>query len=87
MDLPPTAFVHFLQNHDQIANTPLAWQRVQQLSSPAQYRAMTALWLMMPQTPMFFQGQEFAASTPFFYFADHETELGKLVCTQAEPAS
>jgi maltooligosyltrehalose trehalohydrolase len=53
---------------------------VQQLSSPALYRAVTALWLMMPQTPMFFQGQEFASSSPFFYFADHNPELGKLIC-------
>ena len=40
---------------------------------------MTALWLLMPQTPMFFQGQEFAASSPFLYFADHNPQLAKLV--------
>ena len=43
------------------------------------YRAMTALLLLMPQTPMLFQGQEFAASSPFHYFADHKPELAKLV--------
>jgi len=78
IDLPPVAFVHFLQNHDQIANSARGF-RVHQLSSPAAYRAMTGLWLMMPQTPMFFQGQEFATSSPFFYFADHQTTLGKLI--------
>ena len=40
---------------------------------------MTALLLLMPQTPMLFQGQEFAASSPFLYFADHNPELAKLV--------
>ena len=78
LDLPPTAYVHFLQNHDQIANSGHG-MRVCQLSSPGQYRAMTALWLLMPQTPMFFMGQEFAATNPFHYFADHNPELGKLI--------
>jgi maltooligosyltrehalose trehalohydrolase len=41
---------------------------------------MTALWLLMPQTPMLFQGQEFAASSPFLYFAHHNPDLAKLVC-------
>src|SRR5258708_4362372 len=78
LDLPPTAFVHFIQNHDQVANNGCA-QRVHQLTSPAQYRAMTALLLLMPQTPMLFQGQEFAASSRFHYFANHNAELAKLV--------
>src|SRR5262249_18547150 len=56
-------------NHDQIANSGLG-QRVDRTSSPGRLRAMTALWLLSPQTPMFFQGQEFAASAPFLYFAD-----------------
>src|SRR5436309_15311389 len=41
---------------------------------------MTALVLLLPGTPMLFQGQEFASSRPFFYFADHKPELAKLVC-------
>jgi maltooligosyltrehalose trehalohydrolase len=52
---------------------------VQRLADPSLYRAVTALFLLSPQTPMLFQGQEFAASTPFTYFADHEGELGKKV--------
>ena len=48
-------------------------------SSPGAYRALTALWLLSPGTPMFFQGQEFAASSPFLYFADHGGTLGAAV--------
>jgi maltooligosyltrehalose trehalohydrolase len=78
LDLPPTAFVNFIQNHDQVANSARG-QRAHQLSSPGDYRAMTALLLLMPQTPMLFQGQEFAASSTFHYFADHNEDLSKLI--------
>jgi maltooligosyltrehalose trehalohydrolase len=67
--LPATAFIHSLQNHDQVANTGPG-RRIHELTSPGRLRAMTALWLLSPQTPMIFQGQEFSASTPFLYFAD-----------------
>jgi maltooligosyltrehalose trehalohydrolase len=77
-DLKPAAFVLFIQNHDQIANSGTG-ERAHLLSSPGRYRAMTALMLLAPGTPMLFQGQEFAASAPFFYFADHEPELARLV--------
>jgi maltooligosyltrehalose trehalohydrolase len=63
-----------LQNHDQLANSATG-ARIHQLASPGNYRAMTAVQLLFPQTPMLFQGQEFAASTPFLYFndcAEHE---------------
>jgi maltooligosyltrehalose trehalohydrolase len=76
--LPATAFVHFLQNHDQIANTGPV-RRIHQLTSPGRLRAMTALWLLSPQTPMIFQGQEFCASTPFLYFADFSGENAQAV--------
>jgi len=79
LDLPPTAFVHFLQNHDQIANSGRGY-RAHQIASPAELKAMTALLLLMPQTPMLFQGQEFAASSTFHYFANHNEELTKLIC-------
>jgi maltooligosyltrehalose trehalohydrolase len=75
---PPTAFVHFLTNHDQIANN--GGQRLWQLTSPGRYRALTALLLLGPETPMLFQGQEFACSSPFHYFADHKPELARRVC-------
>jgi maltooligosyltrehalose trehalohydrolase len=78
LDLPPTAFVHFLQNHDQIANSGRGF-RVHQITSPGQLKAMTAFMLLMPQTPLLFQGQEFAASSTFHYFADHNEDLNKLI--------
>jgi maltooligosyltrehalose trehalohydrolase len=78
LDLPPAAFVTFIQNHDQVANSARGL-RCHQLASPGRYRAMTALWLLLPGTPMFFQGQEFAASSPFLFFADHNPELARLV--------
>jgi maltooligosyltrehalose trehalohydrolase len=77
-NLPHSAFVCFLQNHDQIANSGRG-ERCHQLTSPGLYRAMTALLLLAPCTPMLFQGQEFAASSPFNYFADFEGELKRLV--------
>ena len=49
------------------------------LSRPGQLRAMTALMLLGPATPMLFQGQEFGASSPFYYFADHEGDLARQV--------
>ncbi len=76
--LKPATFVVYLQNHDQIANSA-AGLRCHQLTSPGRHRAMTALTLLAPQTPMLFQGQEFSASTPFLYFADHHPELARLV--------
>src|SRR4051794_24881719 len=77
--LPPFAFVAFLQNHDQIANSGRGL-RGHALTSPARWRAMTALLLLQPATPMLFQGQEFASSSPFLYFADFDAaELAKAV--------
>jgi maltooligosyltrehalose trehalohydrolase len=71
-------FVIFLQNHDQIGNSAHG-RRGQALTSPGRYRALTALMLLAPGTPLLFQGQEFAASAPFLFFADHHVDLGKLV--------
>jgi maltooligosyltrehalose trehalohydrolase len=76
--LPPAAFVVFLQNHDQVANSARGL-RIDRLTSPGRFRAMTALLLLSPGTPMLFQGQEFAASTPFLYFADFDPELAAAV--------
>src|SRR5581483_8539630 len=78
LDLAAECFVVFLQNHDQIANSN-AGRRCHALASPGRLRAMTAYSLLMPGIPMLFQGQEFGASTPFFYFADHEGELAPAV--------
>jgi maltooligosyltrehalose trehalohydrolase len=78
LGLPPEKFVTYIQNHDQIANSGCG-ERVQFLTSPGRLRAMTALMLLAPGTPMLFQGQEFASSSPFHYFADHKPDLSKLV--------
>jgi maltooligosyltrehalose trehalohydrolase len=78
LDLPAECFVVFLQNHDQIANSGTG-ERCHTLVSPGRLRAMTAYFLLMPGIPMLFQGQEFAASSPFFYFADHGGELSHAV--------
>ncbi len=77
-DVPQAAMVQYLQNHDQIANSPRGL-RVEELTSPGRFRAMTALLLLTPGTPLLFQGQEFAASSPFLYFAHHGGELAGAV--------
>jgi maltooligosyltrehalose trehalohydrolase len=78
LDLPPHSFVHFIQNHDQIANNPGS-RRICQMTGPAQLRAMTALLLLGPQSPMLFQGQEFGATTPFFYFFEQSEPIAQMV--------
>jgi maltooligosyltrehalose trehalohydrolase len=78
LGLPRQAMINFIQNHDQIANSARG-QRVQKLTSPGMFKAVTALTLLTPGTPMLFQGQEFGASSPFLFFADHKPELAKLI--------
>ncbi len=56
---------------------PRAATRLRLLTSPGRYRAMTALFLLMPGTPLLFQGQEFGSTKPFLFFADHAGQLGK----------
>ncbi len=79
--LAPAKFITYIQNHDQIANSGRG-RRVQFATSPGRLRAMTALLLLSPGTPMLFQGQEFASSSPFYFFADHEVDLARLVAEQ-----
>ncbi|HUS59076.1 MAG TPA: malto-oligosyltrehalose trehalohydrolase [Planctomycetota bacterium] len=67
--LKGAAFINYIQNHDQIANS-LRGERLHKLSNRGRYKAITAFLLLGPGTPMLFQGQEFCASTPFLYFAD-----------------
>ena len=76
--IEPAAFVNFIENHDQLANSGDG-SRLRLRTAPGRYRAMTALLLLMPGTPMLFQGQEFGASTPFLYFADHNPDLARAV--------
>ena len=74
LGLGPQAFVGFIENHDQVANSAFG-ERVRLQTSPGRYRAMTALFLLGPWTPMLFQGQEFGATTPFMYFVDAAGDL------------
>jgi maltooligosyltrehalose trehalohydrolase len=76
--IEPAQFITYIQNHDQIANSG-SGQRLHQLTSPGRYKALTALLLLGPGTPLLFQGQEFASSHPFLFFADHQGELRTLV--------
>ena len=78
LDLKPEQFVTFIENHDQVANSARG-ERLSSMASRARYRAITALLLLVPGTPMLFQGQEFASTSPFLFFADHEPELARLV--------
>jgi maltooligosyltrehalose trehalohydrolase len=78
LHLDPLCFINFIQNHDQIANFALGL-RLHQLTSPDNYRAVTALLLLAPGTPLLFQGQEFSASTPFYYFADYPHTMAEMV--------
>ena len=77
-DLKPERLIVYLENHDQLANSATG-DRLHAQTSPGRLRALTALLLLLPQTPMLFQGQEFGASAPFLYFADHKPELAASV--------
>ncbi|OCW20674.1 malto-oligosyltrehalose trehalohydrolase [Pseudomonas sp. S3E12] len=77
-ELPPTAFVAFLQNHDQIGNRALG-ERLHQLCSPQALKAATALLLLSPMIPLMFMGDEANASEPFLFFTDHHGELAEAV--------
>ena len=68
----------YLQNHDEIGNRPLG-ERLHHLIEPARHRAATTLLLMLPQTPLLFMGDEWAASSPFTFFTDHHEKLGARV--------
>jgi maltooligosyltrehalose trehalohydrolase len=74
LGLPRDRFVHFLENHDQVANLGLG-ERLASLADPATVRAMTALTLLSPQLPMLFQGQEAGSTRPWLFFADPAEDL------------
>lgn len=78
LKINPRRFIIFIQNHDQVANSAKGL-RAHQLANFGLYKTMTALLLLTPGTPMLFQGQEYAASTPFLYFADQKKEIAELV--------
>jgi maltooligosyltrehalose trehalohydrolase len=76
--VPLNKMVFCIQNHDQVGNRPFG-SRLNHEIDPALFRAVTAVLLFAPETPLLFMGQEWAASSPFLYFTDHHEELGRLV--------
>jgi maltooligosyltrehalose trehalohydrolase len=76
--LPPTAFVFFLQNHDQIGNRPFG-ERLTSLANPKALEAAIALQLLCPQIPLLFMGEEQASEAPFLFFTDHNEALAQAV--------
>jgi maltooligosyltrehalose trehalohydrolase len=76
--LPPTAFVSFLQNHDQIGNRAFG-ERIVQLANEEAVRAAMAVLLLAPSPPLLFMGEEFGARTPFLFFCDFGGELRSAV--------
>ncbi|MGB9367883.1 MAG: malto-oligosyltrehalose trehalohydrolase [Xanthobacteraceae bacterium] len=77
-DLPPTAFVLFLQNHDQIGNRAFG-DRLTANVKPEALEAAIALQLLCPQVPLIFMGEEVGSHTPFQFFTDHHGELADAV--------
>ena len=77
--VPPSAFITFLENHDQVANSSATGHRLCHRADSGRVRAATALLLLLPSTPMLFQGQELGSSAPFLYFAHHSGELAEAV--------
>jgi malto-oligosyltrehalose trehalohydrolase len=76
--LPPTAFVSFIQNHDQIGNRAFG-ERLNALASPEAMRALASVYLLAPQIPMLFMGEEWGATSPFPFFCDFTGELAEAV--------
>jgi maltooligosyltrehalose trehalohydrolase len=76
--MPAAACVHFLQNHDQVGNT-YRGARLHSIVHGGRYRALTAVLLLGPQTPLLFMGQEFASSRSFDFFVDHSGALAEAI--------
>ena len=76
--LPPTAFVSFLQNHDQIGNRAFG-ERITTIADARAIRAAVAVFLLAPSPPMLFMGEEFGTKTPFLFFCDFEPGLAEAV--------
>lgn len=72
--LPPTAFVTYMQNHDQIGNR-VKGDRITALANPDAVRALVSVYLLGPQIPMLFMGEEWAAEQPFPFFSDVPAQL------------
>ena len=76
--VPPSAFVSFLQNHDQVGNRAFG-ERITEIADPGAVQAALSILLLAPSPPMLFMGEEFAAETPFLFFCDFEKDLATAV--------
>jgi maltooligosyltrehalose trehalohydrolase len=76
--LPPTAFVGFIQNHDQIGNRAFG-ARIADLAEHDAVKAMQAVLLLAPNIPLLFMGEEWGATQPFCFFTDFHDELADAV--------
>jgi maltooligosyltrehalose trehalohydrolase len=76
--LPPEAFVSFIQNHDQIGNRARG-ERLNPLASERARRALAAVYLLLPQIPMLFMGEEWDTAQPFPFFCDFNGDLAEAV--------
>lgn len=76
--LPPTAFINFLQNHDQIGNRAFG-ERLVSLAHPDMSEALAALMMLSPYIPFLFMGEEYGETQPFYFFCDYTGELGEIV--------
>jgi len=77
-DLPPTAFVSFIQNHDQVGNR-LFGERIAELAPERKVRAVTAMYLLAPQVPLIFMGEEWGTRQPFLFFSDVDAEFAEII--------
>src|SRR5262249_21648131 len=77
-DLPPSAFIPFLQNHDQVGNRAFG-ERIGELAAPAPLRAALEMLLLAPSPPLLFMGEEFGATSPFLFFCDFKGALAAAV--------
>ncbi len=77
-DLSPSAFVSFIQNHDQVGNRAFG-ERIGRLAPPEAVRAVAEIYLLAPQIPMLFMGEEWNAGSPFPFFCDFGRDLAPLV--------
>jgi maltooligosyltrehalose trehalohydrolase len=75
---PPTAFVNFIQNHDQIGNRAMG-DRLTTLAVPQAVQTLTAILLLSPQIPLLFMGEEWGETRPFLFFTDFDGDLARAV--------
>jgi maltooligosyltrehalose trehalohydrolase len=76
--LPPSCFVDFLQNHDQVGNRAFG-ERLLSLSDEKKVKALSAIQLLAPSPPLLFMGEEWGCKQPFLFFCDFEGDLGEAV--------